>query len=62
MIEWPVPLRILIVLLIKILDYVGMLEAAVMAILRPIGAAIMGAARPAAFLFRRLSVASKPQA
>jgi hypothetical protein len=61
MIEWLVPLLILIVLLIKVLDYVGMLEAAVMAILRLIGAAIMGAVKLIAFLFRKLIVASKPQ-
>ena len=61
MFDWLVPLLIVVLLLIKILDYFDMLDT-VAALLRLFGAAIAGTARLAAFLIRKLVAAWKPQA
>jgi hypothetical protein len=60
MVELLIPLLIVVVLLIKTLDYLDMLDG-MTAILRLIGAATTGTVKFIAFLFRKLFVAAKPQ-
>lgn len=61
MFDWLIPLLIVVLLLIKILDYLDMLDI-VAALLRLNGAVIAGTAKLAAFLIRKLVAAWKPQA
>jgi nucleoside permease NupC len=60
MFEWLIPLLILIVILIKIFDYLDLLDVVTDA-LRLVLAAIVGTAKLAAFLIRKLVAAAKPQ-
>jgi nucleoside permease NupC len=60
MFEWLIPILIVVVLLIKILDYLDMLEG-VTAILGLIAAAVVGTVKLTACLIRSLAGSSKPQ-
>ena len=60
MFDWLIPLLIVVLLLIKILDYLDMLDG-VAAILRLVGVAIAGMAKLIAFLIRKLVAAARPQ-
>jgi len=61
MFDWLIPLLIVVLLLIKILDYLDMLDI-VAALLRLNGAVIAGTAKLVVFLIRKLVAAWKPQA